>query len=51
MQPVFNDFNSTHSSMKQLNKLTFLFIPIKSKGKSQHRWTKIDGTICTHAIY
>ena len=25
MQPVFNDFNSTHSSLKQLNKLTFLF--------------------------
>ena len=31
MQPVFNDFNSTHSSLKQLNKLTFLFNPIKSK--------------------
>ena len=31
MQPVFNDFNSTHSSLLQLNKLTFLFNPIKSK--------------------
>ena len=38
MQPVFNDFNSTHSSLKQLNKLTFLFNPIKSKER-----VSIDG--------
>ena len=38
MQPVFNDFNSTHGSLKQLNKLTFLFNPIKSKEK-----VNIDG--------
>ena len=38
MQPVFNDFNSTHSSLKQLNKLTFLFNPIKSKER-----VNIDG--------
>ena len=38
MQSVFNDFNSTHSSLKQLNKLTFLFNPIKSKER-----VNIDG--------
>ena len=38
MQPVFSDFNSTHSSLKQLNKLTYLFNPIKSKER-----VNIDG--------
>ena len=38
MQPVFSDFNSTHGSLKQLNKLTFLFNTIKSKEK-----VSIDG--------
>ena len=38
MQPVFSDFNSTHGSLKQLNKLTFLFNPIKSKER-----VNIDG--------
>ena len=33
IQPVFSDFNSTHGSLKQLNKLTFLYYTIRSRDK------------------
>ena len=45
MQPVFNDLNSTHSSLTQLNKLTFLFNPIKSKERVNMR--QYDNTATT----